>query len=57
MKLFRKIIDLIRFLDITPIAKVILMRSDKGTEFRNSLLEGFCKDEGIVQQFSAARTP
>ena len=52
----QEIIDLIRILDRTPDAKVRFLRSDNGTEFKNSLLEGFRKDEGIVQQFSAART-
>ena len=52
----QEIIDLIRVLDRTPDAKVRFLRSDNGTEFRNSLVEGLCKDEGIVQQFSAART-
>ncbi|KAL8108585.1 hypothetical protein AgCh_024890 [Apium graveolens] len=32
-------------------------RSDNGTNFRNSTLTEFCKDKGIVQEFSAARTP
>ena len=50
------IIDHIRVLDKIPDAKVRFMRSVNGTELRNSLLKGFCKDEGIVQQFSSART-
>ena len=33
------------------------MRSDNGREFRNVTLTEFCKDKGIVQEFSAARTP
>ena len=33
------------------------LRSDNGTEFRNSTLSEFCKSKGIVQEFSAARTP
>ena len=33
------------------------LRSDNGTEFRNAILSSFCKDNGISQQFSAARTP
>ena len=53
----QEIIDLIRVLDKTPDAKVIFLRSDNGAEFRNSLLEGFCKDEGIIQQFSTTQTP
>ncbi|KAL8104186.1 hypothetical protein AgCh_028427 [Apium graveolens] len=33
------------------------LRSDNGTEFRNAILSEFCKSKGIVQEFSAARTP
>ncbi|KAL8157029.1 hypothetical protein AgCh_001943 [Apium graveolens] len=33
------------------------LRSDNGTKFRNSTLSEFCKSKGIVQEFSAARTP
>ncbi|KAL8088428.1 hypothetical protein AgCh_038276 [Apium graveolens] len=33
------------------------LRSDNGTEFRNATLTELCKDKGIVQEFSAARTP
>ncbi|KAL8109911.1 hypothetical protein AgCh_025854 [Apium graveolens] len=33
------------------------LRSDNGTEFRNATLSEFCKGNGIVQEFPAARTP
>ncbi|KAL8117900.1 hypothetical protein AgCh_015691 [Apium graveolens] len=33
------------------------LRSDNSTEFRNATLTEFCKDKGIVQEFSTARTP
>ncbi|GJU04690.1 retrovirus-related pol polyprotein from transposon TNT 1-94 [Tanacetum coccineum] len=33
------------------------LRSDHGTEFRNSTLEGFCEEKGIIQNFSSVRTP
>ncbi|KAL8115134.1 hypothetical protein AgCh_021818 [Apium graveolens] len=33
------------------------LRSDNGTEFRNATLSEFYKGKGIVQEFSAARTP
>ncbi|KAL8115162.1 hypothetical protein AgCh_021839 [Apium graveolens] len=33
------------------------LRSDNGIEFMNSTLTEFSKDKGIVQEFSAARTP
>ncbi|KAL8108993.1 hypothetical protein AgCh_025187 [Apium graveolens] len=32
------------------------LRSDNGTEFRNAILSEFCKDKGIVQEYSTART-
>ena len=37
--------------------KVMALRSDNGTEFRNAILSSFCKDNGISQQFTATRTP
>nr|KAJ0205187.1 hypothetical protein LSAT_V11C500233880 [Lactuca sativa] len=37
--------------------KVKQLRSDHGTEFRNSTLEEFCDNKGIGQNFSAPRTP
>nr|KAJ0200405.1 hypothetical protein LSAT_V11C600323740 [Lactuca sativa] len=37
--------------------KVKQLRSDHGTEFRNSTLEEFCDHKGIGQNFSAPRTP
>ena len=33
------------------------LRSDNGTKFRNAILSEFCKGKGIVQEFSATRTP
>ncbi|KAL8109877.1 hypothetical protein AgCh_025826 [Apium graveolens] len=33
------------------------LRSDNGTELKNATLMEFCKSKGIVQEFSAARTP
>ena len=33
------------------------LRSENGTEFRNATLSEFYKNKGIVQEFSAARTP
>ncbi|KAL8095602.1 hypothetical protein AgCh_036862 [Apium graveolens] len=36
---------------------VKILRSDNGTEFRNSTLSEFFKSKGIVQEYSAARTP
>jgi transposase InsO family protein len=33
------------------------IRSDNGTEFKNSQIEGFLKEEGIKQEFSSPYTP
>ena len=34
-----------------------IIRSDNGTEFKNSIMEEFCKEIGIKQEFSAPGTP
>nr|GEV25370.1 hypothetical protein [Tanacetum cinerariifolium] len=38
-------------------APVITVRTDRGTEFLNKILNGFFKEEGIEHQTSTARTP
>ncbi|KAL8125543.1 hypothetical protein AgCh_012997 [Apium graveolens] len=37
--------------------KVRNIRSDNGTEFRNSTMRLFCEENGIMHEFSAPRTP
>ncbi|KAJ9548880.1 hypothetical protein OSB04_021423 [Centaurea solstitialis] len=37
--------------------RVIVIRSDNGTEFKNADLNSFCEEKGIERQFSAPRTP
>ena len=37
--------------------RVKIMRSDNGTEFKNGVMNEFCISKGIIQQFSAPRTP
>ncbi|GKE14681.1 putative ribonuclease H-like domain-containing protein, partial [Tanacetum coccineum] len=37
--------------------KVKMIRCDNGTEFKNKEMNQFCKMEGILRQFSIARTP
>ncbi|GJW38393.1 putative ribonuclease H-like domain-containing protein [Tanacetum coccineum] len=37
--------------------KAKVMRSDNGTEFKNSVMNQFCKMKGIKREFSVARTP
>ncbi|KAJ0622952.1 putative RNA-directed DNA polymerase [Helianthus annuus] len=38
-------------------AKVKVIRSDNGTEFKNVTLDTFCTEKGIDRQYSAPRTP
>ncbi|GJU30413.1 putative ribonuclease H-like domain-containing protein [Tanacetum coccineum] len=37
--------------------KVKIIRSDNGTEFKNKVLDDFCREKGIKRQYSVARTP
>ncbi|GJW94367.1 putative ribonuclease H-like domain-containing protein [Tanacetum coccineum] len=37
--------------------KVKIIRSDNGTEFKNRVMLEFCREKGIKQEFSNARTP
>ncbi|GKB53499.1 putative ribonuclease H-like domain-containing protein [Tanacetum coccineum] len=37
--------------------KVKVIRSDNGTEFKNSVMNTFCKMKGIKREFSISRTP
>ncbi|GJX67987.1 ribonuclease H-like domain-containing protein [Tanacetum coccineum] len=37
--------------------KVKVIRSDNGTEFKNSIMNQFCEIKGIKREFSVARTP
>ena len=38
-------------------AKILTIRSDNGTEFKNYTLDEFLSDEGIKHQYSAPYTP
>ena len=53
----REIIGFIKKMELLNSTKVKQLRSDHGTEFRNSILEDFCEERGISQNFSAPRTP
>nr|KAJ0217759.1 hypothetical protein LSAT_V11C300154580 [Lactuca sativa] len=53
----QEIVSLIRKNKTLTGLKVKQLRSDHGTEFRNSTLEEFCDHKGIGQNFSAPRTP
>ncbi|GJR68712.1 hypothetical protein Tco_0014777 [Tanacetum coccineum] len=37
--------------------KVKVIRSDNGTEFKNKVLDEFCRERGIKREYSVARTP
>ena len=50
------LLDHVRLIE-TDVFKVKILRSDNGTEFKNSAMEEFCKYKGISQQFSAPGTP
>ncbi|KAL8126686.1 hypothetical protein AgCh_013813 [Apium graveolens] len=51
------LIDHIKHLDKMVKDSVKVLRSDNGTEFKNSIMEEFCKSHGIKQEFSAPGTP
>ncbi|GJS61239.1 retrovirus-related pol polyprotein from transposon TNT 1-94 [Tanacetum coccineum] len=38
-------------------SKVKVIRSDNGTEFKNSIMNQLCEEKGIKREFSVARTP
>ena len=52
-----EIISLIKQCERLYNLKVIKLRSDHGTEFKNSTLQDYCNEYGILQNFSATRTP
>ncbi|GJZ14641.1 retrovirus-related pol polyprotein from transposon TNT 1-94, partial [Tanacetum coccineum] len=37
--------------------KVKIIRSDNGTEFKNKVMDEFCREKGIKREYSVARTP
>ncbi|GKB35356.1 ribonuclease H-like domain-containing protein [Tanacetum coccineum] len=37
--------------------KVKIIRCDNGTEFKNKVMDDFCKEKGIRREYSIARTP
>ena len=47
----------IRQVNNHPGFKIRRIRSDNGTEFKNSVMRSFCEENGIMHEFSAARTP
>ena len=53
----KMIIDHIKRNELEENLPVRMIRSYNGTEFKNAILNEFCTDEGIYQQYSAPRTP
>ncbi|KAL8088230.1 hypothetical protein AgCh_038130 [Apium graveolens] len=51
------LLDHVREMEKGSTYKVKIIRSDNGTEFKNSSMEEFCKFKGIKQEFSAPGTP
>ncbi|GJU01957.1 putative ribonuclease H-like domain-containing protein [Tanacetum coccineum] len=37
--------------------KVKIIRSDNGTEYKNKVMDDFCREKGIKREYSVARTP
>ena len=53
----RLIINQIKAVDNDFRWNVKRIRSDNGTEFKNSMMKEFCSEKGITHTFSAPRTP
>ena len=51
------LIEHVKLLDKGSKDKVKVIRSDNGTEFKNAIMEEFCKERGLKQEFSALGTP
>ena len=51
------IIDHVKKIQLEANLHVRMIRSNNGTEFKNSVLNDFCTEKGISRQFSAPRTP
>ncbi|KAL8124524.1 hypothetical protein AgCh_012243 [Apium graveolens] len=51
------LLDHVRELEKGSTYKIKIIRSDNGTEFKNSSMEEFCKLKGVKQEFSAPGTP
>ena len=51
------LMDHVKLIETGTSYKVKILRSDNGTEFKNSEVEDFCRNKGISHQFSAPGTP
>src|SRR5437667_6118410 len=52
-----QVISYVKKVEIELGLNVRMLRTDNGTEFRNSIVIVFCESKGISQEFSAPRTP
>ena len=52
-----QVISHVKKVEVESGLNVRVLRTDNGTEFRNSIVKGFCDSKGITQEFSAPRTP
>ena len=53
----RKLPELLKQLQIEKELKIAKIRTDRGTEFVNGVIQDYCSMQGILHQLSAARTP
>ncbi|GJU08943.1 putative ribonuclease H-like domain-containing protein [Tanacetum coccineum] len=49
--------NFIKEIENTVDKKVKIIRSDNGTEFKNKVMDDFCREKGIKREYSVARTP
>ncbi|GJV56037.1 putative ribonuclease H-like domain-containing protein [Tanacetum coccineum] len=49
--------NFIKEIEILVDKKVKIIRSDNGTEFKNNVMDEFCREKGIKREYSVARTP
>ena len=51
------VIDHVKSIELDSKCPARAIRSDNGTEFKNTILNDFCADKGIKRQYSTPRTP
>ena len=52
-----EIISFIKKVELKYAKRVVQIRSDNGTEFKNHVLDSFCDEKGISRNYSSPRTP
>lgn len=53
----KELINLLKLLQNQQSQSIVKIRSDRGTEFVNQVIQKYCEEHGILHQLSAARTP